>query len=165
MNARSSSASSRSWQTKSASQQSVREIFAGPVTREDWQLVWMFAGLVSLDVAVAAYLSLFPIDGGFLYFIVGIMFGASVLIGAGSLRFKHHYSAAGFFWFLASIGAFQAWNIVIMWGSLLSRWWTHNQPGYHIGIGAIVGLIPLVIGIWKLGQKLTRPMSSSNRPV
>src|SRR5438445_12257180 len=89
MNARSSSASLRSWQTKSASQQSVREIFAGPVTREDWQLVWMFAGLVSLDVAVAAYLSLFPIDGGFLYVIVGIVSGASVLIRVGSTSFKN----------------------------------------------------------------------------
>jgi len=155
----------RSWRTKSGNQPSVREIFAGPVTREDWQLVWMLAGLVALDVAVAAYLSLVPVDGGFLYFIVGIMFGASVLIGVGSLRFRHHYSAAGFFWFLASIGAFQAWNIVIMWGSLLSRWWTHNQPGYHIGIGAVIGLIPLLIGIWRLGQKLMSPMSSPNRSI
>lgn len=140
----------------SASRQSVREIFAGPVSREDRQLLWMLFGLVAVDVALAAYLSLFPTDAGFLYFIVGIILGGTAFNAVGFLRLKHHYSVAGIFWFLTIIAIFSTWNLVVMWGSLLSRWWAHGQPGYHIGTSAIVGLIPLLIAIWRFGLKLRK---------
>jgi hypothetical protein len=140
----------------STSQQSVRDLLSGAAISEDRQLLWMLYGLVAVDVASAAYLSLFPLDTGFLYFIVGIMFGASAFIGVGAARFRRHYSPAGILWFLATIGAFQAWNVVVMWVSLLTRWWAHNQPGYHIAAGAAIGLIPLLVGISLLARKLRR---------
>jgi hypothetical protein len=140
---------------RSASQASVREIFAGPATREDGELVWMLVALFVLDIALAGYLSLFPVDAGFLYFIVGIMLGALAFDLAGLLRLKRHYSFAGIFWFITSIGAFQAWNIVVMWVTLGTRWWAHHQPGYHIGVGAAVGIVPLLVGIWKFGSKVS----------
>ncbi len=138
----------------SASQPSVREIFAGPATREDGQLLWMLVGLVAVDIALAVYLGLFPIYAGFLYFTMGIMFGGAALNGAGLLRLKRHYSLAAIFWFITIIAIFSIWNLVVMWVSLLSRWWAASQPGYHIAISAIVGLVPLLIGIWLFARKL-----------
>ncbi len=141
----------------SASQQSVREIFAGPVSREDRQLLWMLIGLVAVDVALAAYLSLFPIYAGFLYFIMGIMFGGAAVNAAGILRLKRHYSVAGIFWLMTTIAIFSVWNLIVMWVSLLSRWWAPSQPAYHIGVSAVIGLVPLLMGIWLLGRKLRKP--------
>jgi hypothetical protein len=69
---------------------------------------------------------------------------------------KRHYSVAGIFWFLTIIAIFSTWNLVIMWVSLLTRWWAHGQPGYHIGTSAIVGLIPLLIAIGRFGLKLRK---------
>ncbi len=140
---------------KSASQPMVfREMLAGPVRREDAQLVWMLVGLTAVDVGIATFLSLFPVDAGFLYFIVGILFAAVALIGVASTRFKSHYSPAGIFWFLATVGAFQALNIVVMWAGLLISWKASGHPGYPVAIGAAVGLVPLPAGIWLLGRKL-----------
>jgi hypothetical protein len=142
---------------KSASRPTVlREMLAGPVSREDRQLLWMLGGLAAVDVAMAAYLSLFPLYAGFLYFIVGILFAALAFIGIASVRFKNHYSPAGIFWFLATIGAFQALNLVVMWAGLLISWRVSGRPGYPIAIGALLGLAPLAVGVWQLGRKLRR---------
>jgi hypothetical protein len=72
----------------STSRQSLRHIFDGPVIREDTQLLWMLIGLAAADIAMAAYLSLFPVNAGFLYFVVGVLFGAIAFIAAASMRFK-----------------------------------------------------------------------------
>ncbi len=142
---------------KSASQPTVfREMLAGPVSREDAQLVWMLVGLAAVDIGIATFLSLFPLYAGFLYFIVGILFAAIALIGVASTRFKGHYSQAGIFWFLATIGAFQALNIVVMWAGLLISWRASGHPGYPIALAAVVGLVPLPVGIWQLGRRLRR---------
>ena len=138
----------------SASRQSLRHIFEGPVIREDAQLQWMLVALAALDIGIAAYLSLFPMDTGFLYFIVGIMFAAIAFIATAAMRFKNHYSPTGIVWFLATVGAFQAWNIVVMWAALLISWKASGHPGYPVAIGAAVGLIPLPVGIWQLRRRL-----------
>src|SRR5260370_29883758 len=115
---------------KSASQPTVfREMLAGPVRREDAQLVWMLVGLTAVDVGIATFLSLFPVDAGFLYFIVGILFAAVPLLGVASARFKRHYSPAGIFWVLAAAGALQALNIGVMWAGLLISWNASGHPG------------------------------------
>ena len=88
----------------------------------------MLVGLVALDIALAVYLSLFPIYAGFLYFTMGIMFGGAALNGAAPLRLKRHYSPAAIFWFLTSIAIFSIWNLAVMWVTLLSRWWAASQP-------------------------------------
>jgi len=138
----------------SASPQSVREIFAGPLAREDGQLLWMLIGLAAVDAALAAYLSLFPRYAGGLYFIVGIVFVGTAFNVAGILRLKRHYSISGIFWFMATIAIVSIWNLVVMWVSLLSRWWASSQPGYHVGISAAIGLLPLLISIGLLGRKV-----------
>ena len=132
-------------------------MFAGPVKPADGQFVWTLFGLVAVTVALAAYLSLFPQDAGFLYFFIGIMFASSACTAAVSLRLKHHdYSPAAVLWLFATIALFQVWNLVVMGVSLLSRWWALGQPGYHIGVSAVVGLIPLLISIRVLGRKLRK---------
>jgi hypothetical protein len=142
----------------SASRQSVlREMLAGPVNDADRQLLWTLAGLAAVGIALAAYLSLFPRDAGFLYFIAGIMFASAACVAAVSLRLKNHdYSPAGILWLMATIGVFEVWTVVVMGVSLMSRWWAHGQPGYHVGVSAIVGLAPLLISIWVLGRKLRK---------
>lgn len=138
----------------SVSRQPLRHIFEGPVIREDTQLLWMLIALAAVDVATAAYLSLFPVYAGFLYFIVGVLFVAIAFIAAASLRFKNHYSPTGIVFFLATIAAFQAWNILVMWGGLLISWKATGHPGYPVALGAAVGLVPLPVGTWLLRRKL-----------
>ena len=138
----------------SASRQPLRHIFDGPVIREDTQLLWMLLGLAAVDIATAAYLSLFPVYAGFLYFIVGILFGAVAFMAAAGMRIRNHYSPTGIVWFLATVGAFQAWNIVVMWAALLISWKVSGHPGYPVAVGAAVGLVPLPVGIWQLRRRL-----------
>jgi hypothetical protein len=140
----------------STRRQSLRHIFDGPVIREDTQLLWMLIGLAAADIGIAAYLSLFPVNAGFLYFVVVVLFGAIAFIAAAGMRFKNHYSPPGIFWFLTTIAAFQALNIVVMWAGLLISWKVTGHPGYPVAIGALFGLAPLPVGVWQLGRKLRR---------
>jgi hypothetical protein len=138
----------------STSQQSLRDILRGAAQHDDRELLWMLIALLGFDVVVAAGLSLFPIFAAWLYFIVAIMFGGTALLIAGLLRLKSHYSVAGIFWFMATIGLFQLWCVIVMWAGVLTGWWASNQPGYHLALSAAVGLVPLGIGTWLLGRKL-----------
>src|SRR5438045_4432875 len=116
-------------------------MFAGPVKPADGQFVWTLFGLVAVAVALAAYLSLFPQDAGFLYFFIGIMFASSACTAAVSLRLKHHdYSPAAVLWLFATIALFPVCNLVVSRASLLSRWWSLGPPGSHFGVRAVSSL-------------------------
>jgi hypothetical protein len=115
----------------------------------------MMVALAALDIALGSSLSLFPIYFAWAYFMTGVMLGAAAVLTLGILRLKNH-SVAGVIWFMVAIGLFQFWNVAVMWVSLLTRWWAATQPGYRIGTSAAIGLIPLLIAIWKLSQRLAQ---------
>jgi hypothetical protein len=45
------------------------------------------------------------------------------------------------------------WNLAVIWASIASGWWGPHQPGLHFGASAVVAVIPLLAGAWRLGRR------------
>jgi len=140
----------------STSPQTIRDHFRGAAKSDDRELVWAMVALGVGTLLGAALLSFHAIPYGWVYYIAATYVAGLALLTLATLRLQQHYSLAGIFWFVTSIGLFQLWNSVVMWVSLLSGWWASGQPGYHLVISAAAGLIPLFVGIWQLGRKVSK---------
>ena len=145
----------------------MRAAFALPLIREDSQLVWLLILLLLADIVAGGVIS-FEQAGGPIwirgcYFGAGTYFAGVAVILIAGLRFKNHYSVAGLFWILATILTFHVWNLAIISASILIGWWSAHQPGWHLGVTAAIGLLPLLVAIWQLRQKLRRALPDSQR--
>ncbi len=131
----------------------MRAAFALPLIREDSQLVWLLILLMLADIVAGGVIS-FEQAGGPIwirgcYFGAGTYFAGVAVILIAGLRFKNHYSVAGLFWILATILTFHVWNLAII--------------SANLGVTAAIGLLPLLVAIWQLRQKLRRALPDSQR--
>jgi hypothetical protein len=110
--------------------------------------------LAATYLAVAILLSINPRGGN-------VLIGAGVLItyavGVAITSYLawriRAWSRVGTVWLAASTLGFTLWNVAVIWASIASGWWGPHQPGLHFGASAVVAVIPLLVGAWRLGRR------------
>lgn len=129
-------------------------IRASQVRRADSQLRWMLLALLGAYLGVAVLMSLSSPHHGSTFAAVGIIamlvaaLAVAVIVG---VRIRA-YSRAGIRLYFGTIIAFNLWNALITSASIATRFWALGQPSYHFGLSEIVGVAPLVIGLWLLSR-------------
>ena len=63
------------------------------------------------------------------------------------------YSRVGVLWFTLTAALFTVWNATITSASLITHFWSAQQPGYHFGLSVLVGVLPLLVGAWLIGRR------------
>lgn len=126
------------------------------VRRSDGQLGWMLLGIAAAYLAAAAVISTLPSmrRGGpvaGLAILVILLVGVAGLIFVG-LRIRA-YSRTGVVLYFGGIAVFNIWNAIVTGVSILSGWWSVQQPSYHFGISELVAAIPLLIAAWLIGRR------------
>ena len=134
---------------------SIREIFAGPASHADRELIWTLAAIALFDLCAGAYLTVLPQRNGFFYFEFALYLAAVLLQCLPLLRLRYNksqqYSPAGVSWLLVTVGAFIGWNLAIMLVGIVTRW-LENPVAFVLSV--FVSLAPLLVGIWNLQRKL-----------
>jgi hypothetical protein len=125
------------------------------VRESDQQFRWVLLGLALAYLLLGAVVSASPTRGGatfaalaFVIIIAAGLVGTIVVIA----RIRA-YSRAGLRWFTVACAAFSLWNAVVCGVSLVTGWWSANQPSYHFGVSAVACVIPLVVAAWLLGRR------------
>lgn len=138
-----------------AKQKSIRDVLAEPADRTDRELVWSMLAMVVLEVGAAAYVSIAGVRRGLVVFVVVAQLAPVLLQCIPILRVRKptRYSLGSFFWLLITVTISIVWNLVVIVVSWLSGWWAHGQP-VTFDISAAVGLLPLLLGIWKVGSRV-----------
>ncbi len=75
---------------------------------------------------------------------------AAILVVALRIR---AYSRMGVLWFTLTAALFTVWNATVTSVSLLTHFWSAQQPGYHFGLSVLVGVLPLLVGAWLIGRR------------
>lgn len=144
-------------QTESAvaMQKSIRDILAEPADRTDRELAWTMLAIVAFDVGAAVYVSIAGVHRGLLVFVVVAQLAPALLQCIPILRARKpiRYSPGSFFWLLITVTISIVWNLVVIVISWLSGWWVHGQP-VTFDVSAAVGLLPLLLGIWKVSSRV-----------
>ena len=110
----------------------------------------MLVVLVVMDLGVAGLMSVaFHVVGPA---VLALFLVAIALVVVVFVRIRV-YSRAGLLLFSASATAFALWNGLVSGVSVAVRWWGPAQPGYHFGVSALIGALPLLVGIWLLFRK------------
>ena len=138
--------------SRSAAQAALAEaaIRTSQVRRADRQLGWMLAVLASMDLVIAGLMSAaFHVVGPA---VLAVYLVAIALVVVVLVRVRV-YSRTGLQLFSVSATPFTLWNALVSGVSLAARWWGPAQPGYHFGISAVIGVLPLLVGIWLLFRK------------
>ena len=117
------------------------------VRRADRQLGWLLVVLVAMDLGIAGLMSVaFHVAGPA---VLAVYLVAIALVAVVLVRIRV-YSRAGLLLFSVSAAAFTLWNGLVSGVSVAARWWGSAQPGYHFGVSAVIGVLPLLVGIWLL---------------
>lgn len=141
----------------SANEKSVREAFGEPATRSDRELVWTMIAIAAVDVGAGVYVNVVGGRTAVAMFALAVYVGALLLQSLAVLRFRYSatkpYSVGGLFWLLTTVGVFLVWNLALFLFSVATGLWIHGTL-LAFDITVVVGLVPLLFGIWKLGTKL-----------
>ena len=130
---------------------------ASQLHRTDRQLAWALAILAAADLAVAVLMSVPGRVGaaGAGVAVLATYLVCIVLVGVVLLRVRA-YSRAGLRLFTLTAFFFTTWNALVSGVSVATRWWGPTQPSYHFGVSALVGVIPLVIGVLLLARPVRK---------
>ena len=131
-----------------ASNQAVR------VRRSDRQFRWILLGLAAMYLAIGAIMSVSTHRGSnpagpAIVLVTGVVLVAIIVI---ALRIRA-YSREGVLWFTLTAALFTVWNAAVTSVSLVTHFWSAQQPGYHFGLSVLAGVIPLVVGAWLIGRR------------
>ncbi len=129
-------------------------IRASQVRQADSQLRWMLVALLAAYLGVAVLMSVSPHHGstfaaaGIIAMLVAAV-ATAVIVG---VRIRA-YSRTGIRLYFGTLIAFNLWNALVTSASIGTRFWALGQPSYHFGISEMVGVAPLVIGVWLLSRR------------
>lgn len=126
---------------------------ASQVHRADRQLAWVLAILTAADMAIAGLMSI-PAHGiaaGVGPAVLATYAACIVLVGVVFFRIRA-YSRAGLRLFISAAALFTTWNALVSGVSVATRWWGPAQPSYHFGLSALIGAIPLLVGVLLLAR-------------
>lgn len=126
------------------------------VHRADHQLAWIVLGIAAIWLAVGALISTLPDPrrGGP---VVGPAILAIMVVGLVGLVLVflrlRAYSRVRILLYFGGVAVFNVWNAIVVGVSIGTRWWASTQPGYHFGISAAVGSIPLLVVAWLIWRR------------
>lgn len=126
---------------------------AAGLRRADSAFRPILLALAATYLALAVLLSINPRGGNVL---IGdgvlITYAAGVAVTFYLAWRIRAWSRVGTVWLVASTLGFTLWNLAVIWASIASGWWGPHQPGLHFGASALVAVIPLLVGAWRLGR-------------
>lgn len=127
---------------------------AAELRRADSAFRPILLALAATYLAVAIFLSINPrggnvliSDGVLITYVLGV---AITFYLAWRIR---AWSRVGTVWLVVSTLGFTLWNVAVVWASIATGWWGPHQPGLHFGASAVVAVIPLLVGAWRLGRR------------
>ncbi len=128
---------------------------AARVRRADRRFRWILLSIAAIYLVVAAVMSASPWRRGGTS--PGLAVSVIVIVGlVGTILLIttiRAYSRAGVVWFTFAAAAFTWWNAIVSFVSIATGWWGPQQPSYHFGVSALVGVIPLVVAAWLIGRR------------
>jgi hypothetical protein len=115
------------------------------VRRADHEFQWILLIIAATYLSVAAILSVSPHHGTTFSGIATLVIAAAAVIGLvwRGVRLRA-FTHAGFLGYMFAIAAFSVWNGLAVGVSVATRYWASNQPSYHFGVTALIGIIPLI---------------------
>ena len=116
----------------------------------DAQLGWILLLLVVADLGIASLISLAFHSAGPAVLAIYLTTLGMVVVVLVRIRV---YSRTGLRVFSVSATAFTIWNALVSGVSVAAKWWGPTQPTYHFGVSAVIGVLPLLVGIWLLFRK------------
>lgn len=132
-------------------EQSLANLFAEPLKRDDAELKWMLMGLAVLELGGAGLVTV--IGHGWWVLVLVTYVGGGALMGVAVLRLKRRdYSVPAVLLFMFTIVAFSVWNFLVLGVSAWTRWTGIGR--WTFALLELISAIPLIVSAWLLHRRL-----------